>query len=117
LVDLSELTQLKEEVAALKTEVECLKRAKDDPTFKTTQPDADPSLADVVKITQDMFGTPEVTVEHDPEDPEVQFVVFTVFPSGFPAGLVQKRVDWHERVNAIPPRHSGAYRLSIVPKE
>jgi hypothetical protein len=64
LVDLSELTQLKEEVAALKTEVECLKRAKDDPTFKTTQPDADPSLADVVKITQDMFGTPEVTVEH-----------------------------------------------------
>ncbi len=78
--------------------------------------DADPRLSDVVAITEEMFGTPEVGILCDPEDPEVTFVVFTVKCTGQSTELVEKRIEWHEKVDSIPPGSSGRFRLSILPQ-
>lgn len=77
--------------------------------------DTDPRLLTVIAVTEEMFGTPEITVMCDPEDTDTTFVVFTVRAKGENPGLIDKRIEWHERINAIPPGCSGHFRLSIVP--
>jgi hypothetical protein len=49
-----------------------------------------------------MFGTHEVIVNCDPEDAESLFVVFTVRCQGENSDLIDKPIEWHERVNAVP---------------
>lgn len=75
----------------------------------------DPKLADVVALTEQMFGTPEINVMCDPEDPSISFVVFTVKCRGEAKDIVARRIEWHDRVDAIPSGTSGRFRLSIVP--
>lgn len=75
----------------------------------------DPRLSDVVAVTEQMFGTPEINVLCDPEDPDISFVVFTVKCGGEVKDIVARRIEWHDRVGAIPPGRSGRFRLSIVP--
>lgn len=76
---------------------------------------AEPRFCDLVAITEQMFGTPEVTVLRDPEDPDVDFIVFTVKCAGEPDEIVEKRIEWHNRIDRIPSGSSGRFRLSVSP--
>ena len=92
-----------------------VRRIHDGPAARQQIDSEDPRLSDVVAMTEEMFGTPEINVLCDPEDPETQFVVFTVRCSGEAKDIVTRRIEWHDRVDAIPPGRSGRFRLSIVP--
>jgi hypothetical protein len=84
---------------------------------KSPQAVTEPCLAGVVEMTQQLFGVPEVSVEQDPEVPDVPMVVFTVFPKGTPHELVDKRMEWHRRMSSMLTDRPNDYRLSIIPKE
>lgn len=69
----------------------------------------------LVSITVELFGVaPRIETMVDPEDPqETPFTVFTVCAAGEISELVDKRFQWHERVDRLQPQEHP--RLSIVP--
>lgn len=69
----------------------------------------------IVSITVELFGVaPRIETMVDPEDPqETPFTVFTVCAAGEISELVDKRFQWHERVDRLQPQEHP--RLSIVP--
>lgn len=105
---------LQRQVRALEQQLSALS-GEHQPQSLSTAVTADPRLSDVVVITEEMFGTPEINVLFDPEDAGTPIVVLTVKCGGNAKELVDKRIEWHDRVNAIPPGSSGRLRLSIVP--
>ncbi len=108
------IAELERDVYQLKSQLRML--ISERPALKNTR-ESDPCLADVIELTERMFGAPEVTVSHDPEFPENAFVVFNVIASGSPKEIVDKRMAWHEKVGDVQPRYSGRIRLSIIPKQ
>jgi hypothetical protein len=76
----------------------------------------DPCLRDVVRITQELFpGEVGIEILSDPEAADRSLVVFNVSARGSARDIVNKRVEWHQRVAKLRPGSSGALRLSIVP--
>ncbi len=77
----------------------------------------DPRLAEVVAITEEMFGNrPLISLINDPEHPDVSFLVLTVRSQGDVKQIVDKRLEWHEKIDRIPPGNSGSFRLTILPE-
>jgi hypothetical protein len=79
----------------------------------------DPKIADIIDVTQQMFPTkpPRIELMRDPEDPESPFVIITVAFQGNAKELVERRIEWHNRIESLPSGSSGAIRLSIVPAD
>lgn len=76
----------------------------------------DPKIADVVLITQEMFGgIPTIEIVSDPEDFENPSVVITVRSSEDASGVIRKHLEWHDRIVKVRPGNSGRIRLSVVP--
>jgi len=90
---------------------------REEPTALSNQTaEVNPRLSEVVRITQEMFQMlPTVEFVQDPEDHTHTFVVFTVRARGSALDIVRQRIEWHDRVDEVPPGASGILRLSIVP--
>lgn len=76
----------------------------------------DPRLLDLCSLTQELFGCiPSFESAVDPDEPDFPFVVVTVDWSGDPRELIQRRIQWHERVRGLAAGDSGKLRLSVMP--
>lgn len=69
-------------------------------------------LAKIADITQLLFpGEVSWEEEYDPDAPEHHFVVFTACATGEPRDVVDRRCEWHVRVEELSPPFDC--RLSI----
>lgn len=76
----------------------------------------DPRLADVLRMTQELFpGAVTTEVVDDPENPDNSFVVFRVSSPDAIQDIAERRIEWHTRLRRLPPGSSGSFRLSINP--
>jgi hypothetical protein len=85
------------------------------PEDATPQVLDDAQLAEVVRITEEVFGlTPEVETMKDPEDPdETPFLVFAVQARGTTRELLDLHYLWHDRIDSL--NGDLSLRLSIIP--
>jgi len=73
-------------------------------------------LRDVLTITGEMFSCePELERMFDSEDAEHPFVVLTVKARGEAKELVERSLEWHERVSRAVSGNFGLLRLSLIP--
>lgn len=74
-----------------------------------------PRLAEVIKITEEIFGaTPTVETMCDPDDPaETPFLHFSVQGRGENKELIQRHIQWGQRLR--PLNLDLSLRLSITP--
>lgn len=109
------IAALEREVRELKERVQKLETEK-----AAARPNAtdrfDPGIAEVVAITSELFGTAQVDIDRDPEEPDSVFVVFSVKSKGDISELVEKRITWHEKIRNTQHLYSGMLRLSIAPE-
>jgi hypothetical protein len=112
-----EIELLKMKIAAMEAELKDIKAALNRDQSRPHSREDAPCLAEVVKLTQDMFGSVEIATERESDEIGESVVIFTVRPIGEPDELVKKRVEWHRKVRQIKPGDSGSLRLSIVPAE
>lgn len=76
---------------------------------------SDPAIADVIAITQEMFRQkPTLEVTCDPSEPTEDIVILNVRCAGTIDDLIEKEIEWGDRVAALEPRHSGQLRLNVV---
>jgi hypothetical protein len=76
---------------------------------------ADSKVAEVLKLTQEMFGgRAMVEHQHDPDFPESVFIVFNIAYAAEPPEIVARHIEWHERVDKLVPGNS--FRLCPLPQ-
>jgi len=76
--------------------------------------DENARLSKVLAITEEMFFTaPTSQAMCDPDDPDHLFVVITVHARGSAQELIQRHVEWGNRVR--PLNADLSLRLAIVP--
>jgi hypothetical protein len=104
-------SELARELSAMKASLSELKASPQQPTKQ-----ADPAIADVLAITREMFpGKVEIELEHDRADPDDVMVVLNVRSEGDVESVIDQQIEWHRRVDALEPRHSGQLRLNVSP--
>jgi hypothetical protein len=60
------------------------------------------AFPEILRMTQELFGGPaSVMIETDPELPDVRYAVFETTAHGDAAELVQLRLEWHRRAEAV----------------
>lgn len=78
------------------------------------RPLGDERLAEVFRITKEIFGyEPTTEVMFDPEDPGWSWTVVNVKSQGEPKEIVQRRMEWHTRIDQL--KLAEHPRLSIMP--
>ena len=73
------------------------------------------ALAHVIAITEEIFAAkPSIETMVDPDDPdETPFLVFTVECRGENKDLIQRHIQWHQRLDEL--NSDLSLRLSIIP--
>jgi hypothetical protein len=60
------------------------------------------AFPEVLRMTEELFGgRASVVIETDPELPDVRYAVFEATARGDVAALVQLRLEWHRRAEAV----------------
>lgn len=115
----AEISSLKSRVAELEAIVSELCRfGLDNRVVNACEPtNVEPCVAEVIELTEAMFGTVEIAVESEADEIDESVVVLTVRPVGEASELVRNRIEWHKKIRQIKPGNSGSFRLSIVPRE
>jgi hypothetical protein len=73
-------------------------------------------MIQLMQVTQDLFPGPvNVKLMCDPEVPSDSFVVFKVESKGEPKEIVDKQLEWHQRIRVILADPHEELRLSIIP--
>jgi hypothetical protein len=115
----SELVRQSLRIASLELEVAELRAKLESSAAHTVEArfgQQDPRILDLCSVTQEMFGcVPTFEVIFDPEEPEFQFVVVTVEYSGDAREVIERQIQWHERVRGLTAGSSGMLRLSVMP--
>lgn len=107
------LSELERKVSELMREVAELKEPKSHRPVAAGG--SDPAIADVLIATHELFpGKVRVELTYDPADPDVDIVVFNVEGSGEFDDLIEKEIEWGNRITALASRHSGQLRLNVV---
>lgn len=109
-VDLAtEVKELQTRVAVLETEIANLRG-------RSTTPLATPEELEIVAATAQEVFSSEVSLQEmsDPEEPEWPWIVVCV-KAGDLSGkeLIQRRLNWHERIEKLLPGKFGRFRLSL----
>jgi hypothetical protein len=91
-----------------------------DPKCQTAAAEAAPisveQLTTVIHIAQEMFGVePVFEVLADPEEPDCAFVLFTVTANGTPEQLVERQLEWHQKLRPLFKQPFDVPRLRIIP--
>ena len=75
------------------------------------------TMSQAIRLTQALFpGQVRVEVEEDPELPDATYLVFNVTAEGTLAEIVDRRMQWHDRVRELIPERAQRLRLSVDPK-
>ncbi|QDU31907.1 hypothetical protein ETAA8_70690 [Anatilimnocola aggregata] len=112
-----ELAVQKAKTAALELELVQLREQLKKHAGNESQLDlvSEEAIAESLRVAREMFGNePSIEVLVDPEMPEFPFLVVTVKGAGTTAELLEKRLEWHRRVE---PMFAGPFnypRLSVV---
>jgi hypothetical protein len=70
-------------------------------------------MADVVRVTQDLFpGEVAIRAMHAPDHPQAEFTVIEAQASGVIEEVVDRRAEWHRRVIGLSPACS-TLRLTL----
>ncbi|HEV3021032.1 MAG TPA: hypothetical protein VGX76_01135 [Pirellulales bacterium] len=80
-----------------------------------TTAERDGVISRALEVCREIFPGPVTwEVDYEPEDRQHEFFVFTVTANGDPKAVVDRRCQWHERLQEIFPRFDC--RLSIEPQ-
>lgn len=75
------------------------------------------SLAEILQVTKDIFGgLVEVENGFDPDFPDEQWLVIIVENEGTTREILDREMDWHQRVLKVNPDYTSHVRLCIFPK-
>jgi hypothetical protein len=72
------------------------------------------SLAEIIGITNEMFGEVRIKQSFDPEFPADKYLVFIVYASGTAKELLALEMQWIENVCRVG-KNLESFRLSIRP--
>jgi hypothetical protein len=72
----------------------------------------------LIAITAEIFppGPLEISLEFEPDEPDMQYLVFTVEATGDSSALLARRHQWHLAVADVVADDAIKYRLSIYPR-
>ena len=69
-----------------------------------------------IDIAKELFpGHIEIEDCHDPEDPELRYVVVTVRATGDFEAITTRQCEWHDRIEQLGDAAMRDLRLSIYP--
>jgi hypothetical protein len=110
-------TPLQRSVDLLEERVQALEKRLDPVAAIGAPSDLSGLMADVVRITQELFPGPvSLGVIDDPEYPQDRFTVIEAQASGPAEDVVQRQAEWHRRVLRLSPSCS-ALRLTFDYRE
>jgi hypothetical protein len=110
-------TPLQRSVDLLEERVQAIENRLDPVAAVGTPSDLSGLMADVVRITQELFpGAVSLDVIDDPEYPQDRFTVIEAQASGPVEDVVQRQAEWHRRVLRLSPSCS-ALRLTFDYRE
>jgi hypothetical protein len=79
---------------------------------------SDPAISDVLAVTQELFpGKIGIELSSDPVEPDVDIVIVCVDGIGSFDTLIDREIEWGNRIAALKPRYSGQLRLNVVPQK
>ncbi|MBX9788754.1 MAG: hypothetical protein K2Y37_07540 [Pirellulales bacterium] len=115
----SELVRQSLRIASLELEVAELRARLDRGAVNPDEASSiqqDPRILDLCSVTQELFGcVPKFEATFDPEEPDCPFVVVTVDWSGDAREIIERQIQWHERIRGLMAGSSGKLRLSVMP--